>query len=150
MLIALLTVVLTSVLIMFACESFEQATDYLGRRMPPGIKGATLNAVASSLPELLTTFILLFFYRDVDGFSGGIATVAGSAVFNAVIIPCLCILVVDGVGRAAGRRQPRACALHRGEAGPPSCGMACSSSQRRFCSSCSSGTAPWRGGWAQP
>jgi cation:H+ antiporter len=107
MLTALLTVALTSVVIMFACESFEQATDHLGRRMPPGIKGATLNAVASSLPELITTFILLFFYRDLDGFSGGIATVAGSAVFNAVIIPCLCILAVTvwGVRQADGTFQ---------------------------------------------
>lgn len=107
MLTALLTVALTSVVIMFACESFEQATDHLGRRMPPGIKGATLNAVASSLPELITTFILLFFYRDLDGFSGGIATVAGSAVFNAVIIPCLCILAVTvwGVRQADGSYQ---------------------------------------------
>lgn len=108
MLIALLTVVVASVVIMFACESFEEATDHLGRAMPAGIKGATLNAVASSLPELITTFILLFFYRDVDGLSGGIATVAGSAVFNAVIIPCLCIFAVTvrGVRMADGSRQP--------------------------------------------
>lgn len=104
---ALLMVVLASVIIMFACESFDDATNHLGRAMPPGVKGATLNAVASSLPELLTTFILLFFYRDVDGFSGGIATVAGSAVFNAIIIPCLCILAVTvwGVRQADGSRK---------------------------------------------
>ena len=94
----LLTIVLASIVVMYACSSFDEATSYLGRYMPPGIKGATLNAVGSSLPELLTTTFLLFIYHDRDGFSAGIATCAGSAVFNAVVIPALCILAVTWWG----------------------------------------------------
>jgi cation:H+ antiporter len=90
----LLMILLACIGIMYACNLFEQASDYLGRNMGPGVKGATINAIGSSLPELFTTFILLFFYRDVDGFTGGVATTAGSAVFNAVLIPAGAILAV--------------------------------------------------------
>ena len=100
--LALATVVLASVVIMYACDPFEDASGYLGRNMPPGVQGATINAIASSLPELLTTTFLLFLYHDQDGFSGGVATCAGSAVFNAVIIPALCIMAV----MYKGVRQP--------------------------------------------
>ena len=104
---ALAVLVVAAIVVMLACNSFEEATDHLGRNMAPGIKGATLNAIGSSLPELLTTLFLLFAFRDVDGFSGGVATCAGSAVFNAIVIPALCILAVtmwgvkgpDGVRR---------------------------------------------------
>lgn len=94
----LAVIVLASVIIMFACDGFDDASSYLGRNMPPGVKGATINAIASSLPELFTTGFLLFLYHDHDGFSAGIATCAGSAVFNAVIIPGLCILAVMFIG----------------------------------------------------
>ena len=115
LLIATAVIVLTSIVIMYACDGFEEAADYLGRHMKPGVKGATINAVASSLPELFTTTILLFgpvyfpelFGSRADGFSAGIATTAGSAVFNSVIIPALCILAVTtyGVKTASGQRK---------------------------------------------
>ena len=73
----LLLILLACIGIMFSCNLFEPASNYLGRNMPAGVKGATINAIGSSLPELFTTFILLFFYRDMDGFTGGIATTAG-------------------------------------------------------------------------
>lgn len=85
--LSLLAIATACVGIMLASNVFEPASDYLGRNMPDGVKGATINAIGSSMPELLTTFILLFWHRSVDGFSGGIATTAGSAVFNAVLIP---------------------------------------------------------------
>ncbi len=103
-----------AVVIMYGCNSFEDAADYLGRNMKPGVKGATINAIGSSLPELFTTTILLFgplwapemFGSREDGFSAGIATCAGSAVFNAVIIPALCIIAVMfwGVKTGSGPR----------------------------------------------
>ena len=84
-------------IIKFACDSFEDASDYLGTevyKMKPGIRGATLEAIASSLPELFTTLFLLFVFNDKGGFAAGVATCAGSAVFNAVVIPAVCILAV--------------------------------------------------------
>ncbi len=92
--IALLAIVIASVAIMYACDSFDDAASYLGRNMAPGVRGATINAVGSSMPELLTTFFLLFLFQDKDGFAAGIATTAGSAIFNAVVIPAACIFAV--------------------------------------------------------
>ena len=103
---SLAVIALMSIMIMYACNSFEDAADFLGQNMKPGVKGATINAIGSSLPELFTTSLLLFgplfapgfFGSRADGFSAGIATCAGSAVFNAVIIPALCVLAVLFVG----------------------------------------------------
>lgn len=93
-LLPLLMILCSCVGIMYACNLFEPASDWLGRNMADGVKGATINAIGSSLPELFTTIILLFFYKDMDGFSGGVATTAGSAVVNAVLIPASVILAV--------------------------------------------------------
>ena len=86
--------VFSSWLIAKSCDGFEDAADYLGRNMVEGTKGATINAVGSSMPELWVTFIYLFLFRDTTGFSGGIGTTAGSAVFNSMVIPALVILAV--------------------------------------------------------
>ncbi|WP_430408412.1 sodium:calcium antiporter [Kordia sp.] len=89
---------ITCIVIWRACDGFEMASDYLGRNMKDGIKGATINAIGSSLPELFTTLFFLFVLKDKDGFSGGIGTTAGSAVFNAMIIPAVVIMAVIGKG----------------------------------------------------
>ena len=97
LIIALLMVGGAMYVIKYACDSFEGASDHLGNvvyKMRPGVRGATIEAIASSLPELFTTSFLLFVYNDLDGFSAGIATCAGSAVFNAAVIPSICILAV--------------------------------------------------------
>ena len=91
--IALLVVVFTTWMIAKACDGFEAAADYLGRNMTEGVKGATINAIGSSMPELFVTFIFLFVYANTTGFAGGIGTTAGSAVFNTMVIPALSILV---------------------------------------------------------
>ncbi len=98
----LVAIAFSSIIIMHACESFEEASKFIGRHMPEGVRGATINAVASSLPELLTTtFFLVFFHRE-GGFSAGIATCAGSAVFNAALIPAACMLAVSTIGTRQG------------------------------------------------
>jgi cation:H+ antiporter len=79
---------------MKACDPFEEASQYLGRNMAPGTKGATIDAVASSAPEFIVAALCLWVFQDRAGFSSGIATTAGSAVFNAMIIPGMCILTV--------------------------------------------------------
>jgi len=91
-------ILITCIIIWRACDGFEMASNYLGRNMKEGIKGATINAIGSSLPELFATLFFLFVLKDKDGFSGGIGTTAGSAVFNAMIIPAVVILVVIGKG----------------------------------------------------
>jgi len=57
--------------------------------MGEGLKGPTVNAVASSLPELMISSLFLFFYKDINGFSAGFATIIGSSAFNIAIIPVI-------------------------------------------------------------
>lgn len=94
-------IILSFLLIFFSClviwrasDGFETASDYLGRNLSDGVRGATINAIGSSMPELITTLFFLFILRDKDGFAGGIGTTAGSAIFNGMIIPAMIILVV--------------------------------------------------------
>lgn len=89
--IPLAVITATSVAMMFACNFFEPASIYLGRNLPPGVRGTLINGTASSLPELFTTFCFLFLFHDTGGFAAGIATCAGSAVFNEVVILALVI-----------------------------------------------------------
>lgn len=79
-----------------ACDGFEVASEYIGRNMSEGVRGGTINAISSSLPELFTTLIALFILNNTNGFSVGIGTTAGSALFNGMIIPAACILSVVG------------------------------------------------------
>ena len=99
MLISLLFITLSCIVIWRSSNGFEIASDYLGRRMPPGIKGATLNAIASSMPEFLTTIFFLFYLRDAEGFSGGLGVTSGSALFNLLIIPALVVLILYTAGK---------------------------------------------------
>lgn len=90
--IALLMIVISSIIIWYSTAGFEVAADYLGRNLTKGVKGATINAVASSMPEFLATTFFLFYLKDVNAFSGGIGITAGSAVFNILIIPLAILL----------------------------------------------------------
>jgi cation:H+ antiporter len=64
--------------------------------MSEGVRGGTINAVASSMPEILTAMIALLVFSETDGFSVGIGTTAGSALFNGMLIPAVCIFAVVG------------------------------------------------------
>lgn len=95
-LIPLILIFFTCLLIWRACDGFEVASEYIGRNMSEGVRGGTINAISSSIPELFTTLIALFVLADKDGFAIGIGTTAGSALFNGMIIPAACILTVIG------------------------------------------------------
>jgi Ca2+/Na+ antiporter len=99
MLISLLFITVSCIIIWRSSHGFEIASDYLGRKLPPGIKGATLNAIASSMPEFLTTIFFLFYLRDAEGFSGGLGVTSGSALFNLLIIPALVVLMIYSAGK---------------------------------------------------
>ncbi|MFG0291042.1 MAG: sodium:calcium antiporter [Rhodopirellula sp. JB044] len=95
-LIPLIVIFFTCLVIWRACDGFEIASEYIGRNLSEGVRGGTINAISSSVPELCTTLIALFVLSDRDGFSVGIGTTAGSAIFNGMIIPAVCILSVVG------------------------------------------------------
>ncbi len=94
--IPLILISFTCLLIWRACDGFEVASRYIGRNMSEGVRGGTINAISSSVPELCTTLIALFVLSDRDGFAIGIGTTAGSAMFNGMIIPAACIVTVIG------------------------------------------------------
>jgi Ca2+/Na+ antiporter len=93
-LFSILLITISCIVIWRASDGFEVASEYLGRNLTEGVRGATINAIGSSIPELLTTLFFLFILKSSDGFAGGIGTTAGSAIFNGMIIPAAVILVV--------------------------------------------------------
>ena len=61
MILSLAIIFFSAYLIWKSSESFDIASSYLTRNLNDGIKGPTINAIASSLPELLISFIFLFY-----------------------------------------------------------------------------------------
>lgn len=97
---ALFSITLAMLIIWRSSDGFEVASGYLGRNLTDGVRGATINAVGSSIPELFTTLFSLMLLGEVDNFAFGIGTTAGSAIFNGMIIPAVAILAVIGYGIA--------------------------------------------------
>ena len=95
---ALFAITLAMLIIWRSSDGFEVASGYLGRNLTDGVRGATINAVGSSIPELFTTLFSLMLLGEVDNFAFGIGTTAGSAIFNGMIIPAVVILAVIGYG----------------------------------------------------
>lgn len=99
-LIPLILISISCLVIWRAGDGFLTASDYIGRNLSDGVRGASINAVASSIPEVFTSMFFLFILKDASGFSGGIGTTAGSAIFNGMVIPAVSILGVIGFGLA--------------------------------------------------
>ena len=64
-------------------------TNILGRELhaleiklhiPKSVRGATFDAISSSLPELITAIVAVMIYHSFEDI--GIPTVAGSGIFN--------------------------------------------------------------------
>ncbi|VAX37589.1 hypothetical protein MNBD_PLANCTO02-6 [hydrothermal vent metagenome] len=95
-----------SLIIWQLCEPFADAAQWIGDalHMPSSVRGATLDAVASSLPEF---FIGIFFVltavlhqnsaslQSESGYGATVATCAGSAIYNMILIPAFVALVVS-------------------------------------------------------
>lgn len=80
-------------LLKYSCDTFEQAAGYLGRNFPPGVKGATVNAIGSSMPEMCVVIACLFWFDDPSLVMVALGVTAGSAIFNGCVIPALSILM---------------------------------------------------------
>lgn len=92
MIIDILIVVLASAFIYFAGDKFAGASSKIGDHfgLSKSVKGATLDAISSSFPELMVAVFSVIAFKK---FEMGIGTVAGSALFNLLIIPALCVFV---------------------------------------------------------
>jgi Ca2+/Na+ antiporter len=110
----LLLIAASCLIIWRSSDGFEMASDYLGRKLPLGIKGATINAIASSMPEFLTTLFFLFYLNNPDGYSGGLGVTSGSALFNLLIIPAGVVLMLFAMGRRREIRLNRKVLLREG------------------------------------
>ncbi|MGL5594625.1 MAG: sodium:calcium antiporter [Cetobacterium sp.] len=76
-------------------------------KMESNIAGATFLAISSSLPEFLTSFMSIVVYGKFEDV--GFATVAGSGIFNVLLIPMCAILAYKGgdivFDKAVGKRD---------------------------------------------
>ncbi len=103
-------VVIISIVIWQACDPFADAAQWIGTQMriPGSVRGATLDAIASSMPELFTGIFFVIvavmagggsreklIEEAGDGYGAAIATCAGSAVYNMILIPAFCALVIS-------------------------------------------------------
>ena len=113
----MLQVCVISIVIWQVCDPFADAAQWVGVRfrLPGSVRGATLDAVASSMPELFSgIFFVVLALQTVssgdadlaareritaaaEGYGATIATCAGSAVYNMILIPAFCALVISFV-----------------------------------------------------
>ncbi|MGM5481946.1 MAG: sodium:calcium antiporter [Nanobdellota archaeon] len=87
-----LTIIAVSSLIIFiAGDRFASASSNIGEyfNMPNSVKGATLDAISSSSPEVLVAIFSVVAFKS---FEIGVGTIVGSALFNLLFIPAICVL----------------------------------------------------------
>ena len=98
-----------AVLIGEACDPFADAAQWVGvqLRIPSSVRGATLDAIASSMPELFTGLFFVIvalsgstdqatqLAQSAEGYGSTIATCAGSSIYNLVLIPAVCAIAVS-------------------------------------------------------
>ncbi|MBT3416743.1 calcium/sodium antiporter [Candidatus Woesearchaeota archaeon] len=91
-LLSLGIIILTSIVIYFAGNKFAESSSKIGDyfNLPRDVKGATFDAIASSLPELLVALYSVVIFKQ---FEVGVGTITGSALFNLLIIPGICVFV---------------------------------------------------------
>ena len=83
--IPLLLIVISSLVIWKTTNGFEDAFSFLGRNLTDGVKGATINAISSSIPELLTSVpdtILSVKDAMKGNYNDAISNAIGSNVFD--------------------------------------------------------------------
>ena len=92
LLIALGVIIFSSFIIYLAGNRFAESSSKIGDyfNLPRDVKGATFDAIASSLPELLVALYSVIIFKQ---FEIGIGTIAGSALFNLLVIPGICVFV---------------------------------------------------------
>lgn len=92
LLVPLLVIVISSIAIYFAGKKFAESSSNIGDyfRIPRDVKGATLDAISSSMPELLVALFSVIIFKQ---FEVGIGTIAGSALFNLLVIPGICVFL---------------------------------------------------------
>lgn len=93
MFLEIFIILITTYTIWHASNILGRETENLGNKynIPSSIKGATLDAVGSSFPEFCTVIFCLY----AGSFEAGLGAVAGSALYNILIIPSLCVIFTN-------------------------------------------------------
>ncbi|MBF0276721.1 MAG: sodium:calcium antiporter [SAR324 cluster bacterium] len=85
-------IALSSIIIWRAGDHFSPAAEFIEEHhnLPQSVKAAVIDAVASSFPEFAVAMIAVIF---LGRFDVGVATIAGSALYNVLVIPAAAGLV---------------------------------------------------------
>ena len=92
MLLSIFVVLVTSVTIWIAGDRFVESAQKIGSflRISKSMRGATIDAIASSFPELAVSMIGVIIFHN---FSVSIGTIVGSGLFNLAVIPFISIML---------------------------------------------------------
>lgn len=87
-----LIIVISGIVIYYLGEKFADSSSKIGDyfKLSRSVKGATFDAMASSMPEFLVALFSVILFKK---FEVGIGTIAGSALFNLLVIPGICVLI---------------------------------------------------------
>ncbi|MCT4621036.1 MAG: sodium:calcium antiporter [Marinisporobacter sp.] len=102
-----------AIIMLFAAAwVINQASDKLGDvlhvlglklNIPNSVRGATFDAVASSFPEFSTAMVAVLVYKEFADV--GVPTIAGSGIFNVLLIPMLSIFAYKGTDKLKADRS---------------------------------------------
>ncbi len=103
----LLVIAVATVVIWWFSDRLEAVAHTIGAHlsMPASVKGAVLYAIPSSFPELATATMAVMARGDEPVFEVGIGTIAGSAVFNLLLIPAFAVIAAVRRAKARGERM---------------------------------------------
>lgn len=97
MVIAVPMIIFMSWIVSVASDKLGDVLHVLGIKLkiPSTVRGATFDAIASSFPEFATAMIAVLIYKEFTDV--GVPTIAGSGIFNVLLIPMASILAFKGV-----------------------------------------------------
>lgn len=94
--VAIIAIVVMSWVVSVASDKLGDVLHVLGLKLkiPTSVRGATFDAIASSFPEFATAMIAVLVYKEFADV--GVPTIAGSGIFNVLLIPMFSILAFKG------------------------------------------------------
>ena len=91
MFLSIIIIIIATYTTWYASGILSKGTEGIGNKykLPSSVKGATLDAIGSSFPEFCTVIFCLI----AGSFEAGIGAIIGSALFNILIIPSICVIL---------------------------------------------------------
>ncbi|MFC1623660.1 sodium:calcium antiporter [Patescibacteria group bacterium] len=89
---SILIIFITGLVIYFSGNKFVEASSKIGDyfKLSHSVKGATLDAIAGSFPELMIAIFSVVVFKSFDV---AVGTITGSALFNLLIIPSIAVFI---------------------------------------------------------